>query len=427
MTSNLLNPRLLNVVDQLLLSAIGFGTSVIIVKALGVEQLGIYSAFLVVVTLLQTCFSSVCSGQMLLFISSKSSKIVSAFFRLTSVMWCVWGLILLVFAGITYTALILAGQPDYALVSVLSLLCVWGLSLFEQNRKLLYVLGKYQKSVTITLVFVVAHVFLILILATRFKEFFSVSTVFASLALSYFIACLVNTVFWHYLKAARKIKSVIAWLLFKRFLVQGKFAMGGLVLSWIQNQSISLILLVFFGPRIAGLFSLGRLVVTPVTVINLGLTNGLLPTLRRLAANKQYTALYSLSKRYTAYGLGTVLLFGGLTFLAFQFDWVLAAAPELQEATHYIVLWFAISSIVIWRTWATQFFIALLEFKKLLRLSIISTLATTVGIFSLIFLGFPALIVALMVLFGEVLILLMINRERNQYIKTHNSAVEASE
>jgi hypothetical protein len=44
MTSKLLNPRVLNVADQLLLSATGFGTSVIIVKALGVEQLGVYSA-----------------------------------------------------------------------------------------------------------------------------------------------------------------------------------------------------------------------------------------------------------------------------------------------------------------------------------------------------------------------------------------------
>ncbi len=419
MNSKLLNPRLLNVADQLLLSATGFGTSVVIVKALGVEQLGVYSAFLVIVTLLQTCFSSVCSGQMLLFISSKPPKIMSMFFRLTSIMWCVWGAVLLAAAAVAYSALNLAGQPEYALVSVLSLLCVWGLSLFEQNRKLLYVLGKYQKSVAVTLVFVITHVCLTLILAIRFKDLLTVSTVFASLALSYFFACVVNNVFWNHLHSTRKIKSALAWPLFKRFVIQGKFAMGGLILSWVQNQSISLILLIFFGPRIAGLFSLGRLVVTPVTVINLGLTNGLLPTLRRNAANKQYKEMYSLSKRYTAYGLATVLLFCALTFLAFQFKWVLAAAPELIEAKKYIVLWFAISFVVVWRTWATQFFIALLEFKKLLRLSIISTLFTTVGIFSLIFLGFPALIVAMMVLAGEVLILLMINRERNQYLRIH--------
>lgn len=419
MISKLLNPRLLNVADQLLLSATGFGTSIIIVKALGVEQLGVYSAFLVIVTLLQTCFSSVCSGQMLLFISSKPNKIISMFFRLTSIMWLFWGGLLLVVAALSYSALTLASQPQYALVSVLSLFCVWTLSLFEQNRKLLYVLGRYQKSVSITLVFVITHLCLTLILATRFKELLTVSTVFASLALSYLFASSINSVFWKYLQVGRKIKCAMAWFLFKRFVVQGKFAMGGLVLSWVQNQSISLILLIFFGPRIAGLFSLGRLVVTPVTVINLGLTNGLLPQLRRNAENKQYKELYSLSKRFTVYGLITVLLFGAMTLLAFQFKWVLAAVPEIQDAKDYIVLWFAISFVVVWRTWATQFFIALLEFKTLLRLSIISTLFTTIGIFTLILLGFPALIVALMVLAGEVLILLMINRERNQFLEVH--------
>ena len=412
MTSKLLNPRVLNVADQLLLSATGFGTSVIIVKALGVEQLGVYSA-------LQTCYSSVCSGQMLLFISSKPEKIVSMFFRLTSIMWLAWGGLLMLIAAIAYSALNLASQPEYALVSVLSLICVWGLSLFEQNRKLLYVIGRYQKSVSITLVFVTTHFFLMLTMTILFKELLTVSTVFASLTLSYFFACVINNVFWNYVYAERRIKCALAWPLFKRFLIQGKFAMGGLILSWVQNQSISLILLIFFGPRIAGLFSLGRLVVTPVTVINLGLTNGLLPNLRRKAANKQYKELYLLSKRYTVYGLITVLFFSALTLLAFQFRWVLAAVPEIAEAKEYVILWFAISFVIVWRTWATQFFIALLEFKKLLRLSIISTLVTTIGIFVLILLGFPALVVALMVLAGELLILVMINRERNHYLANH--------
>lgn len=413
-----INHRILTITDQLLLSALGFATSAAIVKLGDIEQLGVYAALLAVVTLVQTSYSSVVSGQMLLFISGESIKLKDSYFRLTEIIWLFYSAAAIFFT-LLLSFLVSRIADDVQAKSVFSAgLCAIAISIFEQHRKLLYVKKHFLISTILTCIFLFVHISVSYYFIVKNSFYYSATDAFISLTIAYLVAAILNPIAIATIKNAKKIRITKAWGLHKKYLKQGKFAFGGLSLAWLQNQSISLYFLLIFGPTVAGLFNLGRLVIMPIMVINTGLINGVLPTLRILASKKKLTELTASTKRYAVFSLVLNLFYVTFVVVALKVDWIIGLQKDLSTATNYIYFWLILATGIIWRTWVTQFLIANLKFQTLLKFNAISAFVTLSGFILLTILGSSALLIACVMLVGELINYAMVKAEQHRLLKT---------
>lgn len=409
--------RILTIIDQLILSAMGFATSAAIVKLGDIEQLGIYGAFLAVVTLVHSSYSSVVSGQMLLLISGETVRLKDSYFRLTEIIWLIYA-----FAAIIAT-LLLSLLASYIADGAQSKtvfsagLCAIAISIFEQHRKLLYVKKHFLLSTTLTCVFIFVHVLISYYLITKNSHYYSATNAFTSLAIAYVIASALNPVFINAIKNAKKVKPIKAWALHKTYLKQGKFAFGGLSLAWLQNQSISVYILVIFGPTVAGLFNLGRLVTMPIMVVNTGLINGVLPTLRIFGVERKLIELKESTKNYAVISLILNLVYVVVVIIAFRVDWIMNLQEDLTAASSYVYFWLILTTGIVWRTWVTQFLIANLKFKILLKFNAISAFVTFSGFILLTLLGSSPLLIACVMLVGELVNYVLVKTEQDRLLK----------
>lgn len=411
-----INPRVFTIADQLLLSAIGFITSAAIVKLGGIEQLGVYGAFMAVVTLVQTSYSSLVSGQMLLQISGKSNRLKNTLFRLSEIIWFFYA-VFAVLATVLLSYVISQVTDSLQSETVLYAgMCVVSISLFEQHRKLLYVNNCFLISFVLTCVFLFSHLGVSYFLITKNSFYYSAEDAFLSLTIAYFVAAIVNPVAISAVRNAKKINASYIVLLHQKYLEHGKFAFGGLSLAWIQNQSISVYILAIFGPAVAGLFSLGRLITMPILVVNTGLINGILPTLRILGSNNELAKLGALTHKYAIVGFLLNLLFAVFIVIALKMDWVLNLQEDLANAKHYIYFWLMLTMGIVWRTWVTQFLIANFKFRTLLKYNAVAAAVVLIGIILFTLLGFSPLLIACVLLVGEIVNYLLVKAEKNRIL-----------
>lgn len=401
----------------MLLSVVGFGTSAAIVKFASVSQLGIYSSFLVVITLAQTCYGSLFSGQMLLISSGKSRIFVNTYFRLTTVMWAAstFGFLLLFFC--IFFIMSFFDEETYQKTMAYGTVCVVSLTLFEQTRRLMYVRSEFKYSAVFTIVFSISHVVMSVFLFQLNEGNYSANSAFLSLGTAYLIGVLLNPVFWNSLSTAKNISPIKAIALFKRYLLQGKFALGGIILSWIQNQSITMYLLVFFGPKVAGVFSLGRLLLTPISVVNYGLINGFIPLLRKYAQNKEWSKLFSTTNKFSRMGAASVLAYSIPLLVVLKFDWLQPYLPEIEDAKPFVYFWITLTGILVFRTWLTQYFIARLHFKFLLNASLVSTTITALSVIVLTIFNASPILISSSIIMGELINYFIISKKRNDLVQ----------
>jgi len=409
--------RILTITDQLILSAMGFATSAAIVKLGDIEQLGIYGAFLAVVTLVHSSYSSVVSGQMLLFISGESIKLKDSYFRLTEVIWLFYSVAAIVVTLLLSLSISYIADGAQSTTVFTAGLCAVAISIFEQHRKLLYVKKHFLLSTILTCVFIVVHVLVSYYLITRDSLYYSATDAFTSLAIAYLVAAALNPVVVKTITNAKKIKVKKAWLLHRKYLEQGRFAFGGLSLAWLQNQSISVYILLIFGPTVAGLFNLGRLITMPIMVVNTGLINGVLPTLRILGVDKKLTELKETTRKFAVLSLGLNLVYIVVVVIAFRIDWIVNLQEDLLAASSYVYFWLILTTGIVWRTWVTQFLIANLKFQKLLKFNAISAFITFSGFILLTVLGSSPLLVACVMFVGELVNYALVKTEQDRLLE----------
>ena len=413
-----INHRILTVADQLLLSALGFATSIAIVKLGDIEQLGIYGAFMAVVTLVQTSYSSVVSGQMLLVISGRSDRLKDTYFRLTEIIWLFYSAAAIIVTMVLSYTVSLVSDGAQAKTFFCAGLCAIAISIFEQHRKLLYVKRHFLTSTVLTCVFLTVHLLVSFYLISKSSLYYSAKDAFTSLTVAYLVTALLNPVALKTIKSGKKIGiRKIGWL-HRRYLSQGKYAFGGLSLAWLQNQSISLYFLIIFGPTVTGLFNLGRLITMPIMVINTGLINGVLPTLRMLGVSKNLLKLAETTKKYAVYSLVLNLIYVAVVIIALRVDWVINLQEDLSAAKNYIYFWLMLTTGIVWRTWVTQFLIANLKFRILLKFNMISAFVTFAGFILFYLLGFSPLAIACVMFVGELVNYALVKAEQNRLLRT---------
>jgi len=310
------------------------------------------------------------------------------------------------------------------LLSIDSRLLIWTLlfviamTSFEQNRRYFYATSNFEKSFLSTITFLFLHALISSLLFWKTNQY-TAKHAFTSLGIAYLVVSLTNPFILKIIFSDQSEKRLGAFRVFKKFFLQGKFAFLGLFTAWVQNQSMPIFLLAVFGPTQAGFFALGRLLLMPVLVINLGLSNGLLPKFRKFASQSLLKELNQQTRFYSISALAVVIAYSMIVFTLMKFNVLAKILPELDAAENYIYLWFALAAIISFRTWITLFFIAQVQFKLLLKIGLISAVFTVLGVLIFTALFQSALMATSVIFLGEVVYLILLIKHKSKTDPTH--------
>lgn len=370
-----------SVAEQILMSGSNMLASIVVVKVANIAQFGIYSFIFVFSTLILGIFGTLLHRQMMLKIASESPSIQKNTFFATLAIDIV-GIIFIILTGIAIVALLSIRwdiSSYYSLIaagSAFTLLMV----LFDAFKQYLYTTDNQAYSLRSTIIYIGIQLLLLALIVWKVPGEHVVAFVYYA-----FSVALIGS-----LAANRLCRSAITdaqwrgWQntsqLFKGYYKQGRFSVTGMSIAWAQSQSINPFLMAFSGATTAGYFSLGRLMIMPMAVVRQGLVNSSTPTLRRLF---KQGGLAPMSSKITTHLKQTflfsapycaLLLIGHFSGLFFR--WI----PEYAIVQWYLLFWVVLILCNIYRFWHGQFFIVSMQFKLLLRISIITVLVTLSGL-----------------------------------------------
>lgn len=368
------------VAEQILFSASSMLASIVVVAAAGVSWFGIYSFMFVLASLGNAFISTLLLRQMTLEISTLDTEQRQNVFLATLAMMSI-----IFLSTFLLTLLLLAPLADdhllqqYRAELIACELFVFFYSFFDAARQYLYVTDRHRNSFFYTLIYAASLGTILLLVLLYSEPEQVVHRVFLGYAFST-IACLTcNRMFYQSVLDAHWQSWRYVLSVFQGYFKQSRFRLVGLGVNWTQNQSFNPFLMLVAGPLVAGYFSLARLLVMPMSVVNQGLTNSAIPNLRRSYKNDGNDSLVSrireLDNKNLIFSAGYITLLsvahfsGLLNFLI----------PDYQEVKWFLLIWVASLLITIHRFWISQFFVVSMQFKYLMKVSITALAVSLTG------------------------------------------------
>ena len=375
-----IKPQYFSIGEQILLSAANMLASLAVVKTAGVSWFGIYSFMFTMAVLASGIFSTILHRQMLLIISTENQDEQAK--RFIATLTIQTSIFLPVIAGCLALILLspansIAYQYQTEIIAVMLYLCVF--NTFDLCRQYLYATDNQMLSFKYTCVYVATLVPALVLVLLFSPPIRAVATVFVALACCMALGLLSNRVFRSNLSRTNWQSWPYVWSTFVLFFSQGRYRLVGLFVTWAQNQSMNPFLLLVSGPLVAGYFSLARLMIMPMNVINQGLVNSTTPTLRRLFKNstieKLNEATASLSTKNLLFSLAYLLVLGIL-----HISGVLESlVPDYNEVRWFLLLWIVATLITMHRFWIGQYFVVSMQFRYTMRIGILALLVSFSG------------------------------------------------
>jgi len=412
--------RALTVADQMILSATNLLTSLIVVNVAGPAMFGIYSVILVVVNLICGGFSSLVSGQMMLTIAASRERTRNSFARTTFGLhlFCnaLVALLALAFLAVLWKIDAVGSFNPRDFIAAVGL--VFALSSFEFFRQFLYVTRQFRLSVILTASFCVIHFACLAFVILSAPETSVVALAVGSLAAGYLFAVVVNKAVWRAMSSGKVLGVRAARALFARYWEQGRFGFAGLFLTWVQNQSLSLILLWHQGALVVGYYNLARLMLMPLSVFNTGLLKGLTPQFRRLARKQDLDEVARLADRQARFSLLVLAAYSMALAVLYLGAFINPFIEYIDEVWPFVVMWCLITGMTVFRSWLSQFFIAQVDFRFLLKVSLIAASTTMIMVGFAILADVDALLFSATIAVGEVVLMILTYRERKSVLTT---------
>jgi len=368
------------VTEQILFSASSMLASIVVVASAGVSWFGIYSFMFVLASFGNAFISTLFLRQMTLEIATRDDQEQQDMFFATLTM------VSIVFAAILLSTLLLLNSlsAEHLLVQyraelIACELFVFLYSLFDAVRQYHYVTDRHRNSFLYTFIYAASLSIILLMIFLYSEPEKVVHRVFLGFSFS-IMACLIcNKVLYKAVLDAqwrgwRYVKSI-----FEIYYKQSRFRLVGLSVSWTQNQSFNPFLMITAGPLIAGYFSLARLLVMPMSVVNQGLTNSSVPSLRRAYINDGAKDLVSRIRKLDNKNLIFTSLYIVILLVSHFSGLLDKYIPEYQEVKWFLFIWAVALIATIHRFWISQFFTVSMQFKYLMIVSLISLAVSLTG------------------------------------------------
>lgn len=361
--------------EQSGLSACSFLYSLVIVKAAGVSELGTYTFWFVMCQFMAMLTLGLATKQMVLALSNKTSTDRLSGFLST----CNIVLVLQVLQVLLLALVVSIYPPTNNVMGLwlgLAFYCV-SFNFAELFRQFHYINSRQRQSLYLSAVSLSVGVVGFLLFAWLGDGDALELSVFWFLGAGNLIYVALA---YHFVKARNTIKLSswsASWSLCMQYWKHGVPATGGMLVTWIQNQSITPLLMFMLGPLYVGYYSIARMIVMPVNVVTTGLAKSALPSISRMYGNGNQSALQSAIQSHYRTSMSIVY---GYVFVVAVVSWLVVNVLELIDLNKALGSLFVATVLVMmlsnYRFWITQNFVVRMQFGILLRLGIVASCAT---------------------------------------------------
>ena len=407
------------VAEQILLSATNMVASIVVVKAADVRWFGIYSFIFVLCTLVSAFLSTLLHRQMILLIAShneaKRREVFLATLTLQSAALLFAGFLLalvLLLAGNTIDSLTLYRQEITAAAIFVALY-----NTYDLCRQYLYVMDRQIYSFRTTAIYTVTLLSLLFWVFLESETGSVVALVYFSISFALLVCLCSNRVCQRAVLNARWLGWRYVATVLSDYFDQGRFRLIGLAVTWLQNQSMNPFLMWIGGPLVAGYFSLARLMVMPMAVVNQGLTASTTPSLRRTFQAKGVHELTRSIRRLSLLNLVfsclyiTILAIGHFSGLFDRF------VPEYEQVRWFLLIWIATLLVTMNRFWIGQYFVVSMQFRFMMYVGICALAVSLTGMIGVGYALGNVYLALLFVIVGELVTIAMFINRRKQNVQ----------
>lgn len=218
------------------------------------------------------------------------------------------------------------------------------------------------------------------------------------------------------IRIAARVTVKFALNTFAMFFDQGRFRIVGMLITWVQNQSMNPFLMWASGPLAAGYFSMARLLVMPIAVVTQGLTNSTIPRLRRMYQSAGTQSLKDGIKRYSLLNLGMAAVYLAALGIAQMTGLLERFVPSYSEVRLYLLVWIMTLLVTTLRYWLGELFVIRMQFRFLMQVSLVAALVSVCGMVMTAMLTDNVHLALLFVMVGELLSIGLFLRVRNKSV-----------
>lgn len=409
-----------SVMEQILMSGSNMLASIVVLKVADVAQFGIYSFIFVLSTLVAGAFGTLLHRQMMLEIASENETVRRHIFLATMAIETIGLLVFMMAVFIFYSILPFVFDTQVPARIVLAG-CIYVVLyiVFDAFKQYAYTTGNQIYSLRCTFIYVCVQILLLGVIVVFYNGSHVVEAAYAALSASLIVSLSSNMLCLSSLTNAQWQGRQYLVKVLASFFKQGRFSLMGMGITWAQNQSMNPFLMLISGPTVAGYFSLGRLLIMPMAVVSQGLVNSSTPTLRRLYNDSGITRLMPRIHSYLVKTTLFSVLYVAALLVAHFTGLFERFVPDYHQVQWFLLVWVILASCSIVRFWHGQFFVVSMEFRFLMRVSVISLLVTGSGM--LIFgVGFNSIQLALLsVIAGELVALVIYHRKQSALLKSN--------
>ena len=363
-----------------MLSGANMLASLVVVAAADMRWFGIYSFIFVLTTLAGAFLSTLLHRQMILQIASSTQEDRRRIFLATQLIQA----IVIVCAGLLVWLFVVLFDDSWLIVNyhaelVAAVVFIGVYNVYDLCRQYLYVLDKQAYSFRCTLIYL-----LVLLSGLSIVYFFvDAPDVVASMYFLFTVALVASLL--SNLRCQEEYLSAqwISWGYVYQVLVsffdQGRFRLVGMLITWLQNQSMNPFLMWISGPLVAGFFSMARLLVMPMAVVNQGLTNSTTPELRRVFQSDGTGPLKASIKRYNRLNQGLSVVYLVVLLVAHFSGLLERFVPSYEHVRWFLLIWVVTLLVTMYRYWLGQLFVVRMQFRFLMQVSIAALAVSMTG------------------------------------------------
>ncbi|ASJ74537.1 lipopolysaccharide biosynthesis protein [Granulosicoccus antarcticus] len=360
--------------EQSGLSGSNFLFSLLIIKVAGVADLGVYSFWFVVCQFMAMLTMGLATRQMVLQLSSET------FVRQIHGFWATCQIVmgLQVAQAVLFAALVWMHPPTGSAIALWVALVLYSASLnfAELYRQYYYLQSRHRHSLWFSgLSLTLGVVGFLLIIVSEVNHSPEISA-FWFLA----VGNLLFVLFAHRALRAQGANSGVTFAdtleLCRSYWRHGIPATSGMLVTWMQNQSVVPLLMFMFGPLSVGYYSVARMIVTPVNMVTTGLSKSALPQIRRAFGDGDNDALDKAITAHCRTSMNIVYYYVAVIAVA----WVIGRYAGWIETGDALIPLFVATVLVMalsnYRFWVSQNFVVRLQFGILLTLGIVASILT---------------------------------------------------
>ena len=395
-----------------MLSVSNMVASLVVVKTAGLEWFGIYSFIFVLTTLMSAFLSNLLHRQMTLVIASSTPqdrrRVFMATLTIQAVALGVIGSMLILFLKLfAQTRLV----SEFGLELIAAAVFIAFYNFYDLCRQYLYVLDKQAYSLRCTLVYVAALALGIAWIVIKVAPSDVVAAMYAMFSVALLVSLASNRQCHKECAEGEWVSWAHVLMVLKTFFEEGRFRLVGMMVTWAQNQSMNPVLMWLGGPLIAGYFSMARLMIMPMAVVNNGLTNSTTPELRRFYQASGAGELKRGIDRYMRLNFLLALVYLVVLFFAHVSGLLSEFVPEYESVKWFLLIWIVTLLVTMYRHWLTQFFVVSMRFRFLMNISIAALAVSMSGMIGAGYFLENVYLALIFVIVGELLSIYLFKRQ----------------